>query len=73
MSMKCILQLYVHPAIEIHLKNIHGLIAFLLKDFTIKIFGKLINKVAILEEETKQLPIVDQWSQSKPQKVFKKN
>ncbi|KAI0526823.1 hypothetical protein KFK09_002415 [Dendrobium nobile] len=77
LSMKCEPQLQEQHAIEILLKNIHGLVAFLLKGFTIKTFEKLLNKASSLQEEASQLSFLVDQSYSdpkklKPQKVFEK-
>ncbi|PKU60211.1 hypothetical protein MA16_Dca029125 [Dendrobium catenatum] len=75
--MKCEPQLQEQHAIEILLKNIHGLVAFLLKGFTNKTFEKLLNKASSLQEEASQLSFLVDQSYSdpkklKPQKIFEK-
>lgn len=51
--MKCKLVLQDQDALVILMNNIHDLTIFLLKDFTIKTFKKLIKKVANIQEEAK--------------------
>lgn len=53
------------------MKNIHGPNAFLLKDFTIKIFEKLIQKDGNFQKEAQQSPFKEQQT-PKSLKVFKK-
>ncbi|NAU72114.1 hypothetical protein EE085_29330, partial [Klebsiella pneumoniae] len=75
LSMKCEPQLQEQHAIGILLKNIHGPIAFLLKGFTIKTFGKLLGKASILQEEASQFSFPREYNsqdikRQKPLRIF---
>lgn len=54
------------------LKNIHELMEFMFKGFTIKTFKKHTSKAANLQEESKQLIFLDQSCEPMLQQVFER-
>lgn len=64
--------LWEQYAIEIMMKNIHNLVAILLKDFTIHTFQKFINKVESMQRKAKYLSFGDQQNRYKSQNILEK-